>query len=148
MRVHGDVSPKEQRYWRLGCTRPTDIPDANEGTLTVNDQILQGCRSCELTWSRAQDLAIDPVFTHHERVTAIVVHIPLGLRHSDITKTCQLLSSVLQRLLGESAAVGVLHIVMARLSPTHRGHTNETYQEETVDETWHSIAPFLRLLGR
>src|SRR4030095_11985073 len=108
---------------------------ANEGTLTVNDHILQGCRSCELALSRAQDLAIHPVFTHHERVTAIVVHMPLGLRHSDITKACKLLSSVLQRLLGGSAAVGVLHIVMARLSPAHRGHTNETYQEETVDET-------------
>jgi hypothetical protein len=35
--------------------------------------------------------------------------------------------------------------VMARLSPAHRGHTDETYQEETVDETWHSSAPFFRL---
>jgi hypothetical protein len=66
---------------------------------------------------------------------AIVVHIPLGLCHSDITKTCERLGSVLQRLLSGSAAVGVSHIVMARLSPAHRGHTDETYQEETVDET-------------
>ena len=69
----------------------------------------------------------------------------VGLCHSDITKTCERLGSVLQRLLSGSAAVGVSHIVMARLSPAHRGHTDETYQEETVDETWHSSAPFFRL---
>ena len=94
MRVPGDVKPKEPRCWRLVCTRPTDIPGANEGTLTVNDQILQGCRSCELTLSRAQALAIHPVFPHHERVMAIVVH-ALGLCHSNITKPCERLGSVL-----------------------------------------------------
>jgi hypothetical protein len=76
---------------------------------------------------------------------AIVVHIPRGLCHSDIMKTCERLSSVLQRLRSGSAAVGVAPIVLARLSPAHRGQTNETEQEETVDETSPRSAPFLRL---
>src|SRR5947209_5313796 len=44
---------------------------------------------------------------------AILVPIPFGLRHSDITKACERVGSVLQRLLGGSAAGGVSHIVMA-----------------------------------
>lgn len=44
---------------------------------------------------------------------AILVQIPLGLRHSNITKACERLGSVLQRLLSGSTAVGVSHIVMA-----------------------------------
>jgi len=66
---------------------------------------------------------------------AIVVHIPRGLCHSDIAKTCERLSSVLQRHRSAPAAVDVSHSVLARLSPAHRGHTDETDQEETVEET-------------
>ena len=76
---------------------------------------------------------------------AIVVHTPRGLCHSDITKTGECLGSVLQRHRSGSAAVGVAHSVLARLSPAPRGQTDETDQEETVAETSPRSAPFLRL---
>jgi hypothetical protein len=76
---------------------------------------------------------------------AIVVHIPLSLCHSDITKPGERLGRVLQRRRSGSAAVGVAPIVLARLSPAHRGQTDETYQEETVEETSHRSAPCFRL---
>ena len=76
---------------------------------------------------------------------ASVVPIPLGLCHSDITKPCEGLGRVLQRRRSGSAAVGVSPRVMARLSSAHRGHTDEPDEEETVEETSHRSAPFLRL---
>jgi hypothetical protein len=75
---------------------------------------------------------------------AIVVHLPLGLCHSDITKPGERLGRVLRRRRSGSAAVGVSQSVRARLSPAHRGHTDATAQEETVEETSHRSAPCLR----
>jgi len=71
---------------------------------------------------------------------AILVPIPFGLRHSDITKACERVGSVLQRLLGGSAAVGVSHIVMASgaaCSPCGIGPGN----------SWNSSAVVTRRVG-
>ena len=117
MRVPGDVSPKEPRAGVSGVPSHRYTRRQQRVRLTVNDHILQGWVWGALTLSRAQDLAIHPVFPHHERVMAIVVHIPLGLRHSGITKTCERLGSVLQRS-SAGALLGVSHIVLGSSQPS------------------------------